>query len=64
MCLRLTIKTPEQCHWCRSDDFIINSEHISDQFSSVSIADFEHVVVFYIHFQGFRGLVNFSKALR
>ena len=53
MCLRLTIKTPEQCHWCRSDDFIINSEHISDQFSSVSIADFEHVVVFYIHFQGF-----------
>ena len=26
---KLTIKTPEQCHWRRSDVFIVNFEHIS-----------------------------------
>ena len=25
----LTIKTPEQRQWCRSDVFIVNFEHIS-----------------------------------
>ena len=36
---RLTIKTPEQCHWCRYGDFIINFEQFSHQFSRVSIVD-------------------------
>ena len=26
---KLTIKTPEQGHWCRSGVFIVSSEHIS-----------------------------------
>ena len=29
ICSKLTIKTPEQCQWCRSGVFIVNSEHIS-----------------------------------
>ena len=27
--LKLTIKTPERRHWCRSGVFIVNFEHIS-----------------------------------
>ena len=30
ICLKLTIKTPEQRHWHRSDVFIVNFEQISD----------------------------------
>ena len=44
MCSRLTIKTPEQCHWCRYGDFIINFEQFSHQFSRVSIVDCDLVV--------------------
>ena len=29
ICSKLTIKTPERCHWRRSDVFIVNFEHIS-----------------------------------
>ena len=29
ICLKLTIKTPEQCQWHRSGVFIINFQHIS-----------------------------------
>ena len=29
ICLKLTIKTPEQHHLCRSGVFIVNFEHIS-----------------------------------
>ena len=32
MCSKLTIKTPEQCHWCRSGVSIVNFEHISHLF--------------------------------
>ena len=32
ICSKLTIKTPERCHWRRSGVFIINSEHISHFF--------------------------------
>ena len=28
ICSKLTIKTPERCHWCRSSVFIVNSKHI------------------------------------
>ena len=29
ICSKLTTKTPEQCHWCRSGVFIVDFEHIS-----------------------------------
>ena len=29
ICSKLTIKTPERHHWCRSGVFIVNFEHIS-----------------------------------
>ena len=29
ICLKLTIKAPEQRHWCRFGVFIVNFEHIS-----------------------------------
>ena len=32
ICLKLTIKTPEQCHWRRSGVFIVNFKHISHFF--------------------------------
>ena len=28
ICSKLTIKTPEQCHWRRSGVFIVNFEHV------------------------------------
>ena len=34
---KLTIKTPKRRHWRRSGVFIVNFEHISHPFSSVSI---------------------------
>lgn len=32
ICLNLTRKTPERCHGCRSDVFVLNIEHISHVF--------------------------------
>ena len=32
ICSKLTIKTPERCHWRRSGVFIVNFEHISHLF--------------------------------
>ena len=32
ICSKLTMKTPERYHWCRSDSFIIMFEHISRPF--------------------------------
>ena len=29
MCLKLTIKTLERRHWCRSGVFIVNFEHVN-----------------------------------
>ena len=29
ICSKLTLKTPEPCHWRRSGVFIVNFEHIS-----------------------------------
>ena len=29
ICSKLTIKTPERRHWCRSGVFIVNFEHVS-----------------------------------
>ena len=29
ICSKLTIKTPERSHWCRSNVFIVNFEYIS-----------------------------------
>ena len=29
ICSKLTTKTPERCHWCRSSVFIVNFGHIS-----------------------------------
>ena len=39
---KLTIKTPKY-HWHRFGVFIVNFEHISHLYSSVSILNFEHV---------------------
>ena len=41
ICSKLTIKTPERCHWHRLYVFIVNFEHISHL---VSIINFEHVI--------------------
>ena len=30
ICSKLTIKTPERCHWSHSGVFIVNFEHISN----------------------------------
>ena len=32
ICSKLTISKPEQCHWRRSDVFLLNFEHISSLF--------------------------------
>ena len=37
----LTIKTPEQRQWGRSDVVIVNFEHISHFFNSVFIVEFD-----------------------
>ena len=46
-CTKLTIEKLEQkceiCHWRRFRVFIVNFEHISHLFSSVSIVNFEQV---------------------
>ena len=43
ICSKLTIKTPERCHWSCSDVFIVNFEHIS-HLLLVFIVNFEHVI--------------------
>ena len=40
-CSKLSIKIPEQHHWCCSSVFIVNFEHISHL---VFIVNFEHVI--------------------
>ena len=45
MCSKLPIKTPGRRQWHRSGVSIVNFEHISHLFSSVSIVDFEQVNV-------------------
>ena len=42
ICSKLTIRTPEQCHWHHTDVVIVTP------FSSVFIADFEQVNVSWI----------------
>ena len=44
ICSKLTIKTPERHYWRRSGVFIVNFEHISHHFFSISIVNFEHVI--------------------
>ena len=48
ICSKLTIKTSERRHGRRSGVFIINFEHISHLFSSVSTVDFEQVNVSWV----------------
>ena len=43
ICSKLTIKTPKRRHWRCFGVFIVNFEHISHLFSSVSTANFEQV---------------------
>ena len=43
ICSKLTIKTPERHHWCRSGVFIGNFEHISHLVLVFSIVKFKHV---------------------
>ena len=50
ICSKLTIKTPERRQRRRSGVFIVNSEHISHLFSSVSVIDFEQVNVSWVVF--------------
>ena len=45
VCSNLMIKTPERRHWRLSVLFIVNFEHISLFFSSISISYFEQVIV-------------------
>ena len=42
ICSKLTIEIPE-LHQCLSDVFIVNLQHVSHNFFSVSIIDFEQV---------------------
>ena len=44
ICSKLTIKTPERCHWRCVGVFIVNFEHISHLVPSVSIVNLEHVI--------------------
>ena len=44
MCSKLTIKTPERCHWCRSGVFIVKFEYIKHLVLVVSFVNFEHVI--------------------
>ena len=44
-CSKLTIKTPKRRQWRRFGVFTVNFEHISHLCSTVSIANFEHVIV-------------------
>ena len=41
ICSKLTIKTPERCHWPHSGVFIVNLEHISHLLLCVSIVESE-----------------------
>ena len=46
-CSKVTLKTPEQCPWRRSGDFIVNFEHISHV---VSIGNFEYAIAGWVVF--------------
>ena len=52
ICSKLTIKALAQRQWHRSDVFIVNFEHISHLFSSVSILDLELVNASWEYFCG------------
>ena len=43
ICSKLTVKPTKQRYWHHFGGFIVNSEHISHLFSSVSILNFEQV---------------------
>ena len=45
ICSKLTIKPPERRQWRRFGGFIVNFGHISHLCSSISIVNFEHVIV-------------------
>ena len=49
MCSKLTVKTPKRRQWRHFVVFIVNFEHISHLFSSVSIANFEHVIAGWLY---------------
>ena len=63
---KLTIKTPERRHWRRSGVFIVNFNHISHPFFSVSIVNFEQVNVswfslnYYFLFRNIDVLISIS----
>ena len=44
-CSKLTIKTPQRCHWRRSGVFIVNFEHISHLFLVLLLFIFEEVKI-------------------
>ena len=44
ICSKLTIMPPKRRQWHCFGGFILNFEHISHLFSSVSIVNFEHVI--------------------
>ena len=44
ICSKLTTKTPERRHWCRSGVFIVNFKHIS-HLVLVSVINVEQVIV-------------------
>ena len=48
ICSKLAIKTSERRHSRHSDVFIVNFEHVSNLFPSVSIVDFEQVNVSWV----------------
>ena len=48
VCSKLTVKTLDRHHRRRSSDFVVNFEHISHLFSSVSIVDFEQVNISWV----------------
>ena len=43
ICSKLTIKLPKRRQWPRFEGFIVNFEHISHLYSSVSIVNLEQV---------------------
>ena len=49
-CSKLTIKTPKRRQWRRFGVFTVNFEHISHLCSTVSIANFEHVIAGWDHY--------------
>ena len=50
ICSKLILKTPERRQWHHSGVFIVNFEHISHLFSSISIVYLEQVNVSWVLF--------------